>query len=564
MLIHFNYLKFKNILRYGSQETYIDFQNGIDLILGKNGSGKSTIIEALNYGLFGKPFRKIKVGDLINDINKKNLLVEISFTINEKVYKIIRGQKPNIFEIYENDRLIDQKPSSKDYQEYLEEKILKINENIFKQLIALGANIQNSKNFIDLTPKEKEEILQILTDTSIFDILLEKTKEKKKHYKELLEKTKYRYDTKKESYVVLKQKIDEIKKHNDKIKNERETILKRLKEEKTKYNNEITQLNKNLKNLQETEKELTEKKNNLKNKLSKLHNVNEKFYLIDKKLKENEKEKKCPNCGYLLNEDLNTLKEKYEKLKKAKEAKEKLENALDKIEEKLESISFNIYETKTKIKNLQLKIEHIEKEEKNLQTSKLIKIDKSELIELNKELKSLKTDLENYKKEYNDYTELEKIFSLKNLKSEVLKRKLPILNNLINKYLQKYNIPYGFIITPELKDEVIFRNNSKNFQSLSNGQKQRIVLSILFSFLELVELGGVTTNILFLDEFLDSSLDDEGIEKTIEILNDIAKKKNVFIISHNDKIKNEIDYSNLFNRCFKIETFKGFSKLSKC
>jgi len=245
MKVNFEKIRFKNIFSYGNKITEFNFENGIDLVTGKNGRGKSTFVDALTFGLFGKPFRKIKIGNLINNKNNKDLWVEVIFNVNNSRFKIIRGQKPTIFEIYKyvNDwELIDQHSTVRDYQQYLEENILHFSDTVFRQLIALGANLDSSKGFMDLNKKEKEEVLQVITDTAIFSKIQEKLNERKNSIKTKIIDKEYQEQLLSSSLSSIRISIGAMEKQNkeyeiNKEQNvlELETELSNLEEKLPKY-----------------------------------------------------------------------------------------------------------------------------------------------------------------------------------------------------------------------------------------------------------------------------------------------------------------------------------------
>ena len=231
----FETLEFKNVLSYGNKPTKYIFKNGIDLVIGSNGNGKSTFVDALTYGLFGKPFRKIKIGGLINNKNNKGMRVEVTFLVNDNRFKIIRGIKPDIFEIFKEEnaeyKLVEKPSTNRDYQLLLEENIFQFGENVYRQLIALGANLSSSKNFMDLSKNEKEEVLQVITDTAIFNKIKEKVREQKLVQKTLLTEYDYKVNVQSSSISTMQQNITAMEKQNSDFNLKRDEILSSLSSE---------------------------------------------------------------------------------------------------------------------------------------------------------------------------------------------------------------------------------------------------------------------------------------------------------------------------------------------
>lgn len=315
MKIEFNKIMFRNIMSYGGDDTVYTFQNGIDIISGNNGNGKSSFIEALTFALFGKSFRKIKMAALINSINKNKLYVELNFNIDNKHYFIKRGMKPTIFEIYERIDgeyvLIDQNSTSKIYQNHFEENILNFNENVFRQLIVLGANLSDSKNFVDLNYKEKEEIFQVITDTSIFKNINDKLKERRNLSKEQIKLLNDNIIRIQADINLHESHIKQMEDHNNKIKNERDDTLTRLSVKKLGMCQENETLEAGIKKIESIEPELLEVAAERERLLTLINETmqREERTRVDINIKQYEDTPnpeyippKCPNCGFGLEE----------------------------------------------------------------------------------------------------------------------------------------------------------------------------------------------------------------------------------------------------------------------
>jgi len=561
-------VKFKNFLSYGNNFTEITFKNGLDIVVAKNGRGKSSaFLDTLMFAFFGKPFRKVKLGSLINDKNKKELLVEVEFK-TDKHYKIIRGLKPSIFEIYHKEsnewKLIPQDGHSRDYQEKLED-ILGFNEVLFKQIVVLGANISNMKNFMDLSSKEKEEIFQNLTNTFIFNIIVKLAKEKRNLLQTDITNISYKINSLSENIENLKLEYEKIEKQNEEIVKNKNQKLKEIDEEiktlletKSKIKEKISIKNElNTKML-----EIFAKKEEIQEKINKILNaknvLNTKIDLYEKS-----EEITCPNCKHKFKQeilDINDIKSKLKLLEeKQTEYKSKLEPVLEEENEILEKQN-KINKLMNKLTNIEITINQLEYKKKIYEETQLTEINYDYLKEKEKDLEELKDELKEKEKEKMNYEKIISLIVEGKLKEQILSQQLPILNKYINEYLEKFNVEYNFVIESNLKEKIIKRNEEQEFNALSNGQKQRIVLSLLFAFLRIMEYNGYKINVLVLDEFLDSSLDEEGIEIIINILmTEFVDKKDIIIITHNPTIINKISA----NRIFKIEQEFGFSKLIK-
>jgi len=688
MKIDFKKVNWKNLLSYGNEVQTFTFKNGIDMISGKNGEGKSTIIEAIFYGLFGKPFRKIKNGSLLNDINKKRLEVNIYFSADKKEYRVYRGQKPNVFIIYEKIEgdfvEIPEKPTIKEYQLFLENDILKIDETIFRQLISISSNLMSSKPFMELTQKEKERLFQVVTDTSIFNYLEEKIKNRITDVKIKSKDIEYKQGIIEKTLQSESIMIEQAKKQNENFEKHHETNIANTKEDLEKAKIQIEQYSKGIEKLKEVKKSydlLMQEKSDLNQNLTGIefekvqYNDNwietyeEKFKVVIKKIDDDydsitydifDKEildlqdklftlksrtkdvesiiknikaakkgsiqcKKCNTTNYLIDideDEVNSLddfiaeknslddeyidiekniKDKKEKLSKLKEENRKKYMELKKqIQEdkkneladfrkiqddfkkdEIETLEIEILDIQKKIytyKEALLKSKHIKatlEEQKSLVAyyeQKLLELYSIKMVEIDEkplnDKKQMLDEIINEKEEIiNSQHNLNYLLGMlsdkgeNNLKGQIIARTVPFLNKGINYFLEKFSLNYfNFIVDENFKEKIISRENNTEYNSLSNGQKMRISFSIMFSFLKLIEeKNGVSTNLLFLDEILDGSLDASGRDELLYILKDeFSDKKDIIIISHNQDIKDKVE---LFSRLISIKKDK-FSSIN--
>lgn len=575
MKIDFISLEFKNVLSYGNSPTIFEFKNGIDLINAKNGAGKSSFIDGLTFSLYGVPFRKIKKNSLINHHNNKNLLTTLIFFVEHSgYYKIIRGIKPNIFEIYFNKEepvfdselnLLPQSATINDYQDMLENDILKMSENVYRQLIVLGANISTSKNFMDLSAKEKEEIFQIITDTSVFNSMKSLINKKIQLYKTYILEHEYKVNILNNTLSTEKRNIESLEQQNIVIKNDKAKIIEELTKEldervaKIPDYERAVDLLKDLKTQYDIEKnDLVSKKEELKRLYVEQRKISDEIHHIERAKAGVIVCDECENHINLTNIDISDAHiEKVNKdydtitlsIKTVEQDINNLEPTVNKKYEKL----LNSKRIVTNQKDNTDRIEHLKKDIVSKSEWVEFAIDYTNISKLEEELEQEKQQILSLKESVNNYDAINSIVGEDNLKGYMLSQQIPLLNRYINQFIERFNaFDYNFVIDTSFKERIISRNEEKEFNAMSNGQKQRFTFSILFAFLRLVEeKNGISTNLLILDEVLDSSSDTEGKLELIKILtDDFSKMKNVIIISHNPDIVQNVED---FNRVIRVE-----------
>jgi DNA repair exonuclease SbcCD ATPase subunit len=563
-------------LSYGNVISEYNFEAGIDIISATNGAGKSTIIDALTYALFGKPYRKINLKGLINNKNNKDLHTELTFDIDGIDYKIIRGMKPNIFEIYtmidDEFKLINQDSTSRDYQNILENDILMINETVFRQLIVLGANVSNSKNFMDLNASEKEEVFQVVTDTSLFNHLNILIKNKRNEIKTILTEHNYRFDILSSTIESERQNLVRLQKQNAYLQQNKEQRIQEIQKSIDDSDKKLLDYDRAIQKLKDLKlaydikvNELEERKLIIKDATTQLNSLNGKIVAFDH-LKDSSIT--CDNCNHeiisseydadvhynmqtqvktLIN-DINNQKELYKELSQTIDTmKEKLLNSNRIIKNRSELID-SLAKKRTELADIDSWV--------------LVEIDKSVLEQKEDELLTVKTIISDADSKHNALNQLSKIIGGDNLKGYILSKQIPLLNKYINSYIEKFSdFNFNFVIDNNFKEQFISRNETQEFHSFSNGQKQRFTFAILFAFLKLIEeRSGVSTNLLAMDEILDSSADSVGRSELLDILySNFSDKKNIIIISHADEIKERVE---IINRTFEVKN-DGFSRLSQ-
>jgi len=565
-MIKFEKIRFKNILSFGNKFTEINLNTTeIILISGVNGSGKSSIAtDVLYFAISGKPYRNIKLNNLINSVNKKNLLVELYFSKNGKQYKVIRGLNPKVFKIYENDKLIEESSTLADYQTVLEQ-ILGFTAKAFKQSFIMSSRYY--KPFLELSKSERQEFIENIFDINVFkymknlanekkltlkrktedtELKLEYTKKKKKEIQQLIEKQKQQYD---EFITKKEEEWAELEKDIQKIENIQKTKMVVLKE----YEKRLEELNKQKNDLSET----VNLEQEIQKKIQKAYKGVEFF----------EKNNICPMCKQEIQKSLKKQKiqqfqEKITKLLEQAEeihkAKRKYEYVLADIEEvnrKISKLNDEMIKQNAEIQHKKKQIKRIEKEIKELIELKGKKTENLHKVE--EEIQKLQEKLSKQKRFFTLYEDIVKDLSEKGIKQYIIQKYIGYLNGFINKYLEIFGSDYRVKFDEAFNIEIFGRNSSQyEYGNLSSGEKQRLDMSLLFAFLELSRVkNSITSNLLILDEIMDNSLDTEGVQAMFKILN-ILKDKGytIFVVSHRQ------EFNELYDKVIKVEK-KIFSEI---
>jgi len=567
-LILFKKLRWKNLLSTGNIFTEINLdENNTTLIVGENGAGKSTILDALSYVLFGKAFRKINKPQLINTINQKNLVVEVEFSISSNNYKIVRGMKPNIFEVYQNNMLLNQSAEMKDYQEILEKQIIKVNHKSFCQVVVLGS--ATFQPFMQLISGQRREIIEDLLDLQIFTTMNSLLKDKVLINNEDVSQIN-------SEKKILEERISLTKEHLLEIQNNNEQIIKEKNERIVETDLQINKLNesyleiddqiKNLKEGLDNESEISKKIN----QLSKLrHQIEAKRAVLENDVKFFEKHENCPTCTQSISSEFReeTVLKKTNEIETIDTGLEQLIdqynqanvrlNEIMEIHSKINSQQLEIFKIKNSIESMIKYRDIISNEIKNINVKK-------EINEDNK-IEEYQNRLEIIKNKYNDLVEERNVLSaagilLKDggIKARIIKQYVPVINKLINKYLSAMDFFVQFELDEEFNETIKSRFRDEfSYASFSEGEKMRINLAILFTWRAVAKLrNSVSTNLLIMDEVFDSSLDTNGTEEFLKILNNLTSDTNTFIISHKgDQLFDK------FGKVIKFQKHKNFSRI---
>jgi DNA repair exonuclease SbcCD ATPase subunit len=569
-VIIFKCVRWKNVLSTGNNFTEIQLdRNSTTLIIGENGAGKSTILDALCFGLFGKPFRGINKAQLINSVNMSGAMVEVEFEIGTKKIKVVRGIKPNVFEIYVNGKMYNQDANSRDYQKYLEQQILKLNYRSFTQVVILGSS--TFIPFMQLKARHRREVVEEILDIQIFSLMNMLLKQKLKNNAEEIRDVEYKTSLTEEKVDLQINYIDEIKKNKNKLLKDKSILFASNQEEVYKRQKKVIKYeNTNIALLKQIVDSDT-----IKSKYQKLQSIkstlNEKHRAHSSTINFFETNEDCPTCQQHISEifKTNIIKKKTKETDKISdgllELKAELEKYKDRQKEIVE-IANGIREHEVQIAKDNESILQLEKFNSTLQSE----IDVLEHADVNRndyeKLGDLKSSLLNltYQKskllEDKTYSETAKnMLQDTGIKTKIIKQYLPIMNKLINTYLSSMEFYVNFTLDENFEETIKSRHRDDfSYTSFSEGEKMRIDLALLFTWRAVAKMkNSANTNLLILDEIFDSSLDGTGTDEFLKILNTLGGE-NVFVISHKqdalaDKFRSTIKFHKAKNFSHMVE-----------
>ena len=554
-MIQFQKIRWKNLLSTGDTFTEIDIiTHKTNLIIGSNGAGKSTVLDAFTFGLFGKPFRKISKSQLVNSVNDKGTVVEVEFQIGQRYYHIKRGIKPNYFEIWENGKMLDQDSKVVDQQKTLEKNILKLNYKSFTQIVVLGSS--TFVPFMRLPGAQRREIIEDLLDINVFSSMNEILKIRLKEIRDAVQVHELNAQSVKEKITLQEGFITQLE---SKQRQQLENIL----EEQNKCVAKITQANEMIAELndeiaelndpEKQEKQLKDLGKKLKSKVNKL-NKDKGFYI---------KTDSCPTCKQSLSEELKRerISELDTKIDEINGAFEDIDarlaeviSPLDKLRELSGSISEQIQITHTQNGT----IKALTAQQKDLESSSSsIEQEATKLLDMQEDLKSVTLSLIDSKKQLDVHMTASLLLRDSGIKTRIIKKYLPVMNKLINQYLNKLQFYCNFTLDEEFK-EVLKSSyiDEFSYENFSEGEKARIDISLLLTWRSIAKLkNSVDTNLLILDEIFDGSLDTVGSDELSFILRTFNDRSNVFVISHRDNLTDK------FMRVLQFSKPQNFSHL---
>tara|TARA_B100002019_G_scaffold70898_1_gene61058 strand:+ start:347 stop:2050 length:1704 start_codon:yes stop_codon:yes gene_type:complete len=563
-LINFKYVRWKNFLSTGNNFTEIQLdRNPTTLIIGENGAGKSTILDALCFGLFGKPFRNINKSQLLNTVNASSAMVEVEFRIGSKDIKVRRGIKPNVFEIYVNGKMYNQDANARDYQKYLEQQILKLNYRSFTQVVILGSS--TFVPFMQLKARHRREVVNEILDIQIFSIMNLLMRERIKKTTADLRENEYQHDLASEKITMQEKYIEDTKKNKKKLITEKTNLIAGNEEEIFKqeaenkilgvtndaYLNQISDMDK--------VKEQYNKMKDIRSTLREKKNSNEKM------LKFFEDNDDCPTCEQPLDNAEDMIRSKHKEVEKFTKALDELQDVLEgsknrqsEINEILEKIRANEVKTaqsNSSIRELEKFNATLASEIETLQSGNVTKEEETKLKKLKKDFAFFDKEKDKLKEELTYSEAARNMLQDTGIKTKVIKKYLPIMNKLINTYLNSMEFYVNFTLDENFNETIKSRYRDEfTYASFSEGEKMRIDLALLFTWRAVAKMKNSTnTNLLILDEIFDSSLDGTGTDEFLKILNTLGDE-NVFVISHKQDA-----LADKFRSTIKFEKVKNFS-----
>jgi len=567
-MILFEKIRWKNFLSTGNQFTEIDLQNAsTTLIVGSNGAGKSTVLDALTFALFGKPFRKINKPQLPNTTNERDCVVEVDFSISGTNWKVRRGIKPNIFEIHRNDNLLDQASAAKDQQTWLEQNVLKMNYKSFTQIVILGSS--TFVPFMQLTASNRREVIEDLLDIKIFSSMNTIIKDKIRQTRESIKVL----DLKKEN---LNEKVEMQNNFIEQLENEGKKKIENNKKKITDLLQEANLYTKEISDLDEVVGVLTSQQSGLNgatDKLRKLGNlkgkISQKVSTITKEHKFFTENTVCPTCtqsieeGFRINkiEDAQTkakeLQSGYKELEEAIKNEEERERQFNKLVKEISKLSNDISKNSTRISGCQGQVRDLESEVQKI-TDQLANrnIEHDKLETFREDLQTTYDELVEYKDQINYYDFTYGLLKDGGVKTKIIKKYLPLINQQVNRYLQMMDFYINFTLDEEFNETIQSPiHEDFSYASFSEGEKQRIDLALLFTWREVARFkNSISTNLMILDEVFDSSLDGQGTEEFLKIIRYVIKDANIFVISHKTGMEDK------FENVLRFEKVKGFSR----
>ena len=569
-MILFKSVRWKNFLSTGNAFSEIRLDaSPATLIVGSNGAGKSTFLDAMCFALFNKPFRKITKGQLVNAVNERDLLVEIEFSIGSRDYMIRRGAKPNVFEIYLNGEMLNQEASSQEQQKHLEQSILRLNYKSFTQVVILGSSC--FVPFMQLTPPNRREVIEDLLDIRIFSTMNTLLKEKVRGVKETLRDCDYQYELVKQKVEMQQRFIADLKEQSSANNARRRKDIESLEDEISFL---MTDVAEGLEVSASHDKSL-DSYGNVEEELSQLRlyesRFNDKKKAFTKEFKFFDKNDSCPTCKSIITEDVRTDKkaEITASINEIDEASIALQKKLKSISQQVSDkqiILSDLMEVQQKIsacnKEIQWKKKEIKKIEDKINSADTNNLsrEKEKLQELASVGMKVEKELSTNRKTRDNYDTVTNMLKDTGIKAGIIKRYLPVMNQLINRYLKELDFYVSFDLDENFEETIKSRFRDEfSYASFSEGEKMRIDLALLFTWRTIAKMkNSANTNLLILDEIFDSSLDVSGTDDFLKILHTVSDNTNVFVISHKTE-----SLQDKFASTLVVEKKQNFSVITK-
>jgi len=569
-MILFEKVRWKNFLSTGNHYNEINFNShATTLIVGDNGSGKSTVLDALTFSLFGKPFRKINKGQLINSTNEKDCRVELEFSIGTINWKVVRGIKPNLFEIYRDDKVLDQASSANDQQKWLEQNVLKMNYKSFTQIVVLGSS--TFVPFMQLTATNRREVIEDLLDIKIFSSMNSIIRDKIRLLKEEIRT----YELKKESLndkVEMQEKfIGEVESRGKENMKEKDDKIKVLKVEIGTNMEKNHMIQGDIDDLTKEQEEVT----GAGNKLVELNNyrgkISQKVASVTKEHKFFTQNTVCPTCTQDIDEDFRInkiadaqtrakeLQSGYDKLEEAIKTEQERERQFTTLSKEITKLTHGISKNNTRVSGCQRQVQELESEIQTLASQlENRSAEHDKLTTFKESLQETYDQLVSRKEKIKYYNFTYGLLKDGGVKTKIIKKYLPLINQQVNRYLQMMDFYINFTLDEEFNETIQSPiHEDFSYASFSEGEKQRIDLALLFTWREVAKFkNSVSTNLMILDEVFDSSLDGQGTEEFLKIIRYVIQDANIFVISHKTGMEDK------FENHIRFEKLKGFSRMS--
>jgi DNA repair exonuclease SbcCD ATPase subunit len=566
-MIIFEKIRWRNFLSTGNHFTEIALDtNSTTLIVGNNGAGKSTVLDALTFSLFGKPFRRINKPQLANSVNERDCLVEVEFSISNVEWKVRRGIKPNIFEIYRNGSLLDQNSASLDQQRWFEQTVLKMNYKSFTQIVILGSG--NFTPFMQLSAANRREVIEDLLDIKIFSSMNSLVKDKIREKREDVKVLEIKKDSLTDRVNMQRDFIDEVEKRGNANINAHKEKIANLSMEIGICTDENETTAKRIEDLTEELEDVKGSKDKLKKLGSLKGKISQKVVTVAEEHKFFNENTVCPTCKQDIEESfrLNRIEDTQNKAKELQTGFLELERAIKDEEEReckfinvsteVTKLTHGISQNNIQISGLQRQVRDLESEIQRITDQLANRNTEHEKLEnYESSLSDIYDTLSSRKQEINNHEFVFNLLKDSGVKSKIIKKYLPLINQQVNRYLQMMDFYINFTLDDEFNETVQSPiHEDFSYASFSEGEKMRIDLALLFTWREVAKFkNSVNTNLLIMDEVFDSSLDGFGTEEFLRIIRFVVKNANIFVISHKSGLEEK------FNKLIRFEKVKGFS-----